>query len=108
MEIKALDQLVGQLRATAAMAQGGIGKPLDTPGAKSVEFTDVLKATLEQVNGVQEKADKLARNFELGIGEPNLQDVMISMQKANISFQQLLQVRNKLVSAYQEIMNMQV
>ena len=38
----------------------------------------------------------------------NLQDVMVSIQKANISFQQTVQVRNRLVSAYHEIMNMQV
>jgi flagellar hook-basal body complex protein FliE len=44
------------------------------------------------------------------MGEPNanLQDVMISLQKANISFQTMVQVRNKLVNAYQDIMNMQV
>jgi flagellar hook-basal body complex protein FliE len=107
METKALDQLLGQLRTAAAMAQGGV-KPQAATGPKSVEFTDVLKASLDQVNGMQQNSRKLAREFELGIGETNLQDVMVSLQKANISFQQVIQVRNKLVSAYQEIMNMQV
>ena len=50
----------------------------------------------------------MARSFELGAPEVQLHDVMISLQKANISFQQTVQVRNRLVAAYQEIMNMQV
>ena len=50
----------------------------------------------------------MAANFAAGDGNTNLQDVMISLQKANISFQEMVQVRNKLVSAYQDVMNMQV
>jgi len=50
----------------------------------------------------------LSQRFALGDDSVNLSDVMISMQKAGISFQSTVQVRNKLVSAYQDIMNMQV
>ena len=49
-----------------------------------------------------------ARDFELGVPDSSLNEVMISMQKANLSFQQMVQVRNRLVSAYHDIMNMQV
>ena len=55
----------------------------------------------------QAAADK-ARNFELGAADTSLQDVMVSIQKANVSFQQTVQVRNRLVSAYHDIMNMQI
>ena len=53
-------------------------------------------------------AQKLAQDFSAGTGNASLQDVMMSLQKANLSFQQMVQVRNKLVSAYHDIMNMQV
>jgi len=109
MEIKGMDQVLSQLRTAAAMASGGIKpQPVAAEGAKSLDFAGVLKASLDQVNGMQEQGAKQARDFELGAPNANLQDVMVSLQKANISFQQLVQVRNKLVSSYQEIMNMQV
>ena len=49
-----------------------------------------------------------AEDFSSGQGEVNLQDVMINLQKASLSFQQMVQVRNRLVSAYHDIMNIQV
>jgi flagellar hook-basal body complex protein FliE len=60
------------------------------------------------VNQAQLQAQQLAQDFSAGNGSASLQDVMMSLQKANISFQQMVQVRNKLVSAYQDMMNMQV
>jgi len=108
METKALDQILGQLRTAAAMA-GGTGIKAPAAGAtKTTDFAAVLKASLDQANGMQQQASKLARNFELGTSDASLPDVMMSIQKANVSFQQVVQVRNRLVSAYHEIMNMQV
>jgi flagellar hook-basal body complex protein FliE len=107
MEIKALDTLLGQLRSAAAVARGAGAPEAATPAGKS-DFAAVLKASIEQVNGTQQQAATLARDFELGATNASLPEVMISLQKANISFQQLVQVRNKLVSAYHDIMNMQV
>ena len=107
MEMKALDQVLGQLRTAAALAGGaGVKAPADT--GRPADFASVLKSSLDQANGMQQQAGKLARDFELGAPNANLQDVMVSIQKANISFQQVVQVRNRLVSAYHDIMNMQV
>jgi flagellar hook-basal body complex protein FliE len=50
----------------------------------------------------------MAEDFSGGEPNVNLQDVMVNLQKANLSFQQMVQVRNRLVSAYQDIMNMSV
>jgi flagellar hook-basal body complex protein FliE len=108
METKALDQILGQLRTAAAMAAGtGVKAPADS-GGKSTDFAAVLKASLDQANGMQQQASKLARDFELGATDASLPDVMVAVQKANVSFQQVVQVRNRLVSAYHDIMNMQV
>ncbi|MBA3582156.1 MAG: flagellar hook-basal body complex protein FliE [Gammaproteobacteria bacterium] len=71
-------------------------------------FTDLLKQSLNEVNDVQKSASELATAFESGDPNVELSSVMIEMQKARISFEALNQVRNKLISAYQEVMNMQV
>jgi flagellar hook-basal body complex protein FliE len=63
---------------------------------------------LDQVNATQASADSTAQQFQMGQKGVSLEDAMVSMQKANISFQEAVQVRNKLVSAYTDIMNMQV
>jgi flagellar hook-basal body complex protein FliE len=108
METKALDQILGQLRTAAAMASGTGVRPAADSGNKTADFASVLKASLDQANGMQQQASKLSRDFELGASDASLPDVMMAVQKANVSFQQVVQVRNRLVSAYHDIMNMQV
>lgn len=104
-----IESMVAQLKAAATAAKGDIVKPVqgEKPAAK-VDFAAALRASLDEVNGVQNKAEQLGQRFALGDNSVNLSDVMIAGQKANISFQATVQVRNKVVSAYQEIMNMQV
>ena len=71
-------------------------------------FADALKASLDSVNSVQRKSEQMAQDFAMGDDKVSLSDMMISMQKASITFQATVQARNKLVSAYHDIMNMQV
>jgi len=100
------DTLLTQMRAMAAQAQG---KTTETGSAAGQsDFSDILKQSVEKVNDTQMNARKLADAFQTG--DPNVQvsEVMIALQKSNVSFQAMLQVRNKLVNAYQDIMNMQV
>ena len=77
-------------------------------GTAKVNFADALKNTLDSVSAAQGKADAQGKAFALGDDSVSLSDVMVSMQKASIGFQSTVQVRNQLVSAYHEIMNMQV
>lgn len=107
MDTSGIDNVLAQLRAASAMASGS-ASPTANAGAAGVDFSQVLKTALEQVNGTQLEAGKLAMQFEMGAPNTDLHDVMISLQKANVSFQAMVQVRNKLVSAYHDIMNMQV
>ncbi len=107
MDVKAIDDVLAQLRAAAAVAAGK--PPAAAAGAtQRTDFAAALQSAVQQVNGTQQEAARLARDFELGKPDANLQDVMVSMQKANISFQTMVQVRNRLVSAYHDMMNMQV
>ncbi len=62
----------------------------------------------DQVNAQQLNADRLSQRFAMGDDRVNLSDVMIERQKASLSLQATVQVRNKLVNAYHEIMNMAV
>lgn len=105
-----IDAMLVQLRAAAARMEGGIDNPLAVPVAtpQKLDFSQALKNSLEQVSSAQNQAQALGKKFTLGDDSVNLSDVMISMQKASISFQTTVQVRNKLVSAYQDIMNMQI
>jgi flagellar hook-basal body complex protein FliE len=106
IETRSLDLMLSELRSAASVAQS---KPVQ-PGqdAGGADFAQVLKSTLEQVNQAQQQAHQMSQDFASGQSNVNLQDVMINLQKANLSFQQMVQVRNRLVTAYHDIINMQV
>ena len=72
------------------------------------DFSSLIQQALSQVNATQTQAESLNHQFQLGQNDVSVEDAMISMQKANISFQTTLQVRNKLMTAYNDIMNMQL
>lgn len=108
MESRSVDQLLAQLRATAALAKGEAAGKGTAIGGEGGDFAHALQTLMSQVNTQQVDADKMAKAFALGDPNVNLHEVMSALQKANISFQSMVQVRNKLVSAYQDIMNTQV
>jgi flagellar hook-basal body complex protein FliE len=71
-------------------------------------FGDMLKNTLDSVNEAQKTSRAMKIGFETGTGDASLAEVMIASQKANLSFRAVTEVRNKLITAYQDIMNMPV
>lgn len=95
-----------------ADAVNGVGANV-TGGGKTkadegVDFTSLVKQSIDEVNRTQQGAKELAERFEMGDPNVDLTRVMVEMQKARVSFTALSQVRNKLVEAYREVMNMQV
>jgi len=100
------DALLAQMRAMIDQSQGKTTVEAN-PAGKDV-FSDLLKNAVDTVNTNQQQASKLSEAFQSG--DPNVQmsEVMVALQKSNVSFQAMVEVRNRLVSAYQEIMNMQV
>lgn len=104
MDSKGIDQLLGQLQAASQRAGGSAAGAAPEGG----EFAALLQTSLQQVTQTQAEASKLAQAFEQGAPNVNLEDVVMSLQKADVSFQTMVQVRNKLVEAYQQIMNLQV
>ncbi|GBH31829.1 flagellar hook-basal body complex protein FliE [Sphingobium xenophagum] len=87
---------------------GGANAPNGTaPGTAPGGFTEALNSALQQVNGLQGKAGEAAAAFERG-ETTDIAAVMLAKQQASVSFEATLQVRNKLLSAYKDIMSMPV
>jgi len=80
-------------------------KNLDEP-AKG-DFNNVLKSAMGEVGELQEKANQSIQQM-VGEGKGDLQETMIALEKADVSFKLMMQIRNKVLDAYQEIMRMQV
>lgn len=85
--------------------QNEISAPLAGKGEKS--FADTLKDAVNSVNQMQHDSDKKMQELSTGKNH-NVAEVMITAEKADISLKLLVQVRNKIIEAYQEIMKMQV
>ncbi len=90
------DQVTLSKPAQAGEKQGG-----------SSNFGSVLKSTIQEINQLQSKADQAIAKVELE-KSGSIHEAMIALEKADISFRTMLQVRNKIIEAYQEVMRMQV
>lgn len=101
-----VNQLLAQMRALASQVQDRSASEAVQPEESS--FGTLLKSSIDKVNETQQNAGKLAASFEKGGEEAELSEVMVALQKADLSFKAMTEVRNRLVSAYQEIMNMPV
>lgn len=112
-----INSVLAQIRSL--QQQTRIGAPairpaadLAGPGAAQAptanSFATVLKAGLDKVNETQASASRMATAFERGDPGADLAQVMLESQKANVSLRAAVEVRNRLVSAYQDIMNMQI
>lgn len=106
MNTQGIEQMLSVLRTTAAQATN---KPSEAaPVAGAPDFAQVLKNSLDKVNQTQQQADQMGEKLAAGDTTQNLHEVMIALQTASVSFQEMVQVRNKIVSAYQDVMNMQI
>ena len=101
--------LLSQLRLNALLAQNKGAASVEQSGAsQGADFSALLKQSIDKVNSLQQDASKLGVSFELGDPNVSLAQVMLAKQKAGIAFQAVVQVRNKLVDAYKEVMSMHV
>ena len=110
-----IDRVLSQIRNIRAQTTGGMGG-IDRPMAPSgiadptpkVSFASVLKSGIDSVNQVQSKASSTAVQFQRGAPGVDLPQVMLDMQKSSVAFRGAVEVRNRMISAYQDIMNMPV
>lgn len=104
MDIKAVRSSMAALQAQ--MAQ--VGGDKQASGVKGADFVSSLDAALKSVSQSQSKSADLQKQFQLENPAVSLEETMIAMNKASISFSAAVQVRNRLVQAYEQIMNMPV
>lgn len=112
-----ISQVLAQIRALSSQAGAGIGPAaptgaatggVATPAAGASAFGDLLKQGIDAVNHSQQTASALQDAWERGDSNVDLGRVMVATEKASVSLQALSQVRNRLVSVYQDIMNMSI
>ncbi len=83
--------------------------PLTQPDASrgSASFKDFLLSSIEEVNAMQQAADRAVEQLAVG-GEVTPAEVLTAVQKADIAFRMMMQIRNKIVQAYQEVQNIRI
>lgn len=100
-----INQVLAQMRVMAAQAQSQTDPVQESDQAS---FADLLKQSVDKVNETQMEAKRLTTALETGEGDVDLSQVMIAVQKSSLSFDAMVQVRNKLVEAYKDVMNMPI
>jgi flagellar hook-basal body complex protein FliE len=115
-----IDQVLSQIRSLAVQTQSAGLRPAALTGdaaaasgtnaasGASNSFATLMRSGLEQVNQTELRATDLADKFERGVPGVDLPTVMLEANKANLSFRAVTEVRNRLISAYTDIMNMQL
>jgi flagellar hook-basal body complex protein FliE len=105
----AINQVLAQMRSVQALAQGhgtGLSQAVDT--VSGPQFSNLLAQSVADVNSSMQESKALTTAFEKGDPSVSLAEVMITAQKASLQFTGMTEVRNKLLNAYQEVMNMPV
>jgi flagellar hook-basal body complex protein FliE len=98
-----ISRVLAEMRALAARSKSGVQELPEGAGS----FGDLLKQSVDAVDRQRQESNALQRSFELGESQ-DLATVMIASQKANLSFQAMVTVRNRLVEAYKDVMNMPI
>jgi flagellar hook-basal body complex protein FliE len=105
------NRLLMELRAMAAEAQRApsVGAAPAASGATAPsDFASILKTSIGEVDRMQQSSSALAAAFEQGTPGVDITRVMVEAQKATLAFRAMTEARNRLVSAYQDIMNMSI
>lgn len=107
----AINSVLSQMRNLRAQAASGVGAAAGVPainGSSPASFSDTLKGAINSVAESQNVSGSLATRFELGDDKVNLSDVMLAGAKSQVAFRGAVEVRNRLVAAYQDVMNMPI
>ena len=101
-----ISQVLAEMRALQARASGISEAP--AAAAQPSDFANLMKNSVDHVASMQNQATALADAYEAGDKSVDLTKVMLEVQKASLAFRAMTEVRNKLVDAYQQVMNMSV
>jgi len=101
-----IQQVLAEMRSLQARASGFSETP--TTAAQPTDFANLLKNSVDHIATMQNQATSLADAYEAGDKSIDLTKVMLEVQKASLAFRAMTEVRNKLVDAYTQVMNMSV
>ena len=107
-DISSINQVLAEMRRLTAAAQSGPVENGEAAGASGTDFSALLKQSIDQVNDTQKAASKLSEAFSAGDPSIDVAEVMVALQKSGVAFQAMTEVRNRLVTAYQDIMSMPI
>ena len=101
----AINQVLAQMRAMQAQAA-----PQATPEAVQGQgnFSNLMQDSIKEVNAAMQESRAMTARFEMGDPSVSLAEVMVNSQKAGLQFQAVAEIRNRVLSAYNEVMNMPV
>jgi flagellar hook-basal body complex protein FliE len=102
-----VQSLLNQMRVMGDMAAGR-ASPSPSAAAQGVDFKAILNQAIQEVSSAQNSAQAKVQAFSAGDTAMTLEEVMVSLQKANLSFQTMIAVRNRLIEAYREVTNLQI
>lgn len=106
-----MDMLLAKLeaaRAAASALPGSTGAARNVSAPNEVDFGALLRSSIDRVDQTLKSADRLASRFQMADQGVSLEESMVALQKANVTFQAAVQIRNKVVAAYQDIMNLPI
>jgi flagellar hook-basal body complex protein FliE len=98
----------GDVAGGNSIAPGAVGGLQQGPAAPQGGFSSTLSKAIDSVSKVQAESSELQRAFELGDPRADLARVMVAMQQSQVAFRATVEVRNRLVQAYQDVMNMPI
>jgi flagellar hook-basal body complex protein FliE len=101
-----IQQVLAEMRSLQARASGGAEPP--ATAAQPSDFASLMKNSVDHIATMQNQAISMANAYEAGDKSVDLTKVMLEMQKAGLAFHAMTEVRNKLVDAYTQVMNMPV
>ncbi|WP_086932501.1 flagellar hook-basal body complex protein FliE [Agarilytica rhodophyticola] len=109
-----INRLLLEMRAMKAQAFNGVGATAATDIAKKNEaingpkFSELMSQAIDKVNEVQQASGALQKAYIKGDPNVDITEVMIASQKSGVAFDAMVQVRNRLVEAYRDVMNMPI
>jgi flagellar hook-basal body complex protein FliE len=102
----AIASVLSQIRSLQSQVQPVLGGAGESAGAKAPGFSETLQNALKKVNDTQIASRQVAERFELGDPDTDLVKVMIASQQSQLALRATVEVRNRVVQAYQDVMNM--
>ena len=101
-------QIREQIASPAGVGDNVVNAAERGDSASNVDFSELLTSAIDQVNAVQKESGRLATAYQQGDPDVTLAQVVIASEKSGVAFEAMTEIRNRLVNAYEDVMNMPI